>query len=251
MKIVTWNCNGALRNKTQEIDRLDADILIIQECENPAESTEKYRMWAGSNFLWVGESRHKGLGIFPRNGNTVEDLNWNNHFKIFGLPSDSRALGWSTNALKLFMPFVVNGELTVLGVWTKAGKLNEIFGYIGQLWKYLQIHRNDLTKARTLVVGDFNSNAIWDKPERWWNHSDVVKELKDINLESVYHLQFKEAHGQETRPTFFLYRNREKPYHIDYAFASSDLLSSCGLEVGSYDDWISSSDHMPLCLTIK
>jgi len=251
MKIVTWNCNGALRNKTHEIDRLDADILIIQECENPAESTEEYQMWSGSNFLWVGKSRHKGLGVFPKNGHTVKGLSWNGHFKISGLPSDSPALSWSTNSLKLFMPFVVNDEFTILGVWTKGDKLNEIFGYMGQFWKYLQIHRNNLTKARTLVVGDFNSNAIWDKPERWWNHSDVIKELKDINLESVYHLQFKESQSQETRPTFFLHRNREKPYHIDYAFASSDLLKSCKLEIGSYADWIYFSDHMPLCLSIK
>jgi exodeoxyribonuclease-3 len=251
MKIVTWNCNGALRNKTQEIDRLGADILIIQECENPAESTEKYQMWAGSNYLWVGESRHKGVGVFPKNRNTVESLNWKGDFKISGLLSESRALNWSTNDLRLFMPFIVNDELTILGVWTKADKSNEIFGYIGQFWKYLQIHRDVLSKARTLVVGDFNSNSIWDKPERWWNHSDVIKELRDIELESVYHFQLQESQGKETKPTFFLQRNRDKPYHIDYIFASSDLLNNCELEVGQHDDWLPFSDHMPLCLSIK
>jgi exodeoxyribonuclease-3 len=251
MKIVTWNCNGALRNKTQEIDRLGADILIIQECENPAESTEKYQMWAGSNYLWVGESRHKGVGVFPKNRNTVESLNWKGDFKISGLLSESRALNWSTNDLRLFMPFIVNDELTILGVWTKADKSNEIFGYIGQFWKYLQIHRDVLSKARTLVVGDFNSNSIWDKPERWWNHSDVIKELRDIELESVYHFQLQESQDKETKPTFFLQRNRDKPYHIDYIFASSDLLNNCELEVGQHDDWLPFSDHMPLCLSIK
>jgi exodeoxyribonuclease-3 len=149
------------------------------------------------------------------------------------------------------MPFIVNDELTILGVWTKADKSNEIFGYIGQFWKYLQIHRDVLSKARTLVVGDFNSNSIWDKPERWWNHSDVIKELRDIELESVYHFQLQESQGKETKPTFFLQRNRDKPYHIDYIFASSDLLNNCELEVGQHDDWLPFSDHMPLCLSIK
>jgi exodeoxyribonuclease-3 len=43
MKIVTWNCIGALRKKVSELDTLDADPLVVQECENPAESAMVYR----------------------------------------------------------------------------------------------------------------------------------------------------------------------------------------------------------------
>ena len=35
MKIISWNCNGALRNKYDFLTNLEWDILIIQECENP------------------------------------------------------------------------------------------------------------------------------------------------------------------------------------------------------------------------
>jgi hypothetical protein len=52
MKIVSWNCAGALRKKTKKLDELDADILVVQECENPSESTIEYKEWAGS-FIWV------------------------------------------------------------------------------------------------------------------------------------------------------------------------------------------------------
>lgn len=60
MKIVTWNCNGALHKKTQEADLLNAGILVIQECEDPEQSTLDYRAWAGS-YLWARKSKNKGI----------------------------------------------------------------------------------------------------------------------------------------------------------------------------------------------
>jgi len=246
MKIITWNCNGALRNKIQEVDSLDADVLVIQECENPALSTKVYQQWAG-RYLWVGTSKNKGIGIFPKNDNTVKSLNWSSDFVISEIKSNSSSLRWTTSDLKLFLPFIVNDSLTVLGVWTK-GSESEVFGYMGQFWKYLQIHRDDLSNKKTLIVGDFNSNIFWDKSDRWWNHSDVIEELKDIGIESLYHYQFNEEQGKETTPTFFHHRKIEKPYHIDYAFCSSDLLKKCNLSIGNQESWLSVSDHMPLCI---
>lgn len=248
MKIISWNCNGAFRKKLKEVDALNGDVLIIQECENPAESTKEFRDWAG-DYLWVGKSKNKGLGVFPKNGNKVKALSWNGSYKINGIRNGSSATKWKTEDLELFLPFSINDEFTVLGVWTK-GKDSVEFSYIGQLWKYIQIHLKDLQKKKTMIVGDLNRNSIWDKNDRWWNHSDVVSELEEIGIKSVYHYQENEKHGSETFPTFYFRKNVEKTYHIDYAFCSEDILGQSNLEIGIKEDWLKISDHVPLILEI-
>lgn len=114
----------------------------------------------------------------------------------------------------------------------------------------MQIHRTQLRTDKTIVLGDINSNTIWDKPDRWWNHSDVVEELGAIGLQSVYHAQTSEAQGKESTPTFFHHRNVDKAYHIDYVFASSDLLNQASVKIGSAKHWLDMSDHMPVSLEL-
>lgn len=249
MKIVTWNCNGALRKKISELESLDADVLVIQECENPAESTPAFRDWAGE-YLWKGLSKNKGIGIFPRKHHKVTEAGWHGTFEIPGLGLKSSATRWKSDELELFLPFTLNNQYSILSVWTK-GSDAKAFGYIGQLWKYLQIHKTELSNHKTFVVGDFNSNAIWDKPDRWWNHSDVVAELQEIGIHSVYHSSRSETQGGETSPTFFLQRNTSRPYHVDYVFASADLLPHCQIDVGCVDKWLHISDHMPLTVELN
>jgi len=248
MKILTWNCNGALRKKLFALEQFDADILIIQECEDPTQSTEAYRNWAG-DYIWKGKNKNKGIGIFPKKQHRVKNLNWTGEFFLSGLHSTSPSLKWRSEDLQLFVPFSINGKITILAVWTK-GREDQAFGYMGQFWKYLQIHRSDLASGTTVILGDFNSNAQWDKPDRWWSHSDTIVELQKIGLESAYHMQTGETQGRESKPTFFLQRNEGKPYHIDYTFLSSDLLESANLHVGNYQEWIKLSDHVPLLLEI-
>lgn len=249
MKIITWNCSGGLRKKTAEVDSLEADIVIVQECEDPRQSTEKYRRWAG-DYLWIGTSKNKGIGVFPKNGYVVEELKWSGAYSIKGLSSGCKSLSWRTEDLKLFLPFSINDEYTAVAVWTKSND-SEVFDYIGQLWKFLQIHRNDLRKAKTLIIGDFNSNSIWDKDDRWWNHTSVVNELKDMGISSLYHHQYGDSQGSEVTPTFYMYRKLERPYHIDYVFCSDDLLSHSSVQFGETNAWLKVSDHVPITLRIS
>ena len=44
----------------------------------------------------------------------------------------------------------------------------------------------------------------------------------------------------------FLYRHKDKGYHIDYAFSSIDRVRQ--FEIDNSDDWLKISDHLPLVL---
>lgn len=105
----------------------------------------------------------------------------------------------------------------------------------------------------TVLCGDLNSNKIWDlNHDRRWNHSAVVIELNAINMVSLYHAITGEEQGEESSPTFYLQRDLRKPYHIDYAFSSKDIVAmqASTLSVGSRDDWLEFSDHVPRSFTI-
>ena len=230
MKIVSWNCNGALRNKFENLLNLNADIYIIQECENPKEAKHKeYQEWA-NNYIWIGDTKNKGLGIFARSDIELNKLDWSNKYK--------------DHSVKHFLPCNINKEFNLLAVWTHKNN-SPTFGYIGQFWKYLQVNKVNLKNS--LIVGDFNSNVRWDSWDRWWNHSDVVRELNEIGLESLYHNYHKEEQGKETTPTLYLQRNIKKPYHIDYIFGGKKFTKSLQkLEIGKVEKWLEISDHMPM-----
>ena len=229
LRVVTWNCNGALRRKWRHVAAWQADVYVIQECEEPSSSPdEAYRAWARRH-LWVGASRHKGLGVFVSGRHRLSGVD---------LPHEP---------LQLFLPCEVDGW-PLLAVWTKASSPD--FPYIGQLWKFLQLHPGFLADPRAMAVGDFNANAIWDTHRRCWNHSDVVRELGAMGLRSCYHGHFDEAQGQESRPTYFQHRHPARPYHLDYGF-TGPAWGVREVEIGDSREWLAHSDHLPMALALQ
>jgi len=120
--------------------------------------------------------------------------------------------------------------------------------YIAQVWLALQYYSR-LLKLSSIFIGDFNSNQIWDEKERIGNHTDVVEIFRSNNILSMYHEQNKVAHGQEKGHTFHMYRKIEKPYHIDYCFASADFLNAgFDIQLGKLSEWLEHSDHVPIII---
>ena len=176
---------------------------------------------------------HKGISIFSFN---------NYKFELVPIFNPE---------FRYILPFQVTGpnfSFTLFAIWAMNNKENYDARYIGQIWLAIN-HYMDLLDTSAVLIGDFNSNKIWDYKGRVGNHSDVVRKLSERNIQSIYHKHFNKEQGQEIHPTFFLQRNLNKPYHIDYCFASADILDKVqNVEIGTYENWIAYSDHTPLII---
>lgn len=223
LKIVSWNCNCKFREKFKEIIKLDADIYIIQECEDPKTCSDKDYQKFAKNSIWVGQNKNKGLGIFAKDGIKLKKNNWD------------------TYCLRNFISVKVNDDFDLLGVW--AGD-----PYISEYYVYQNININNYS-SNTIIIGDFNSNKIWDKKGSIRTHMNVVNELEKKGLISAYHHITGENQGEESEKTFFLYRNPQKGYHIDHCFLNKKYLKQ--YQILSNDSWLSFSDHIPIKLEIE
>lgn len=226
----------AFRKKAEFILTYKPDILIVPECEHPDKLKFKNAIPIPTDVFWFGSNLNKGLGVFSYSDYKFKLLN--NH----------------NPELKTVLPLSVsNGKhsFTLFAVWANNPK-DPDGSYITQVWKAIHYYENLLQDKQTILVGDFNSNTIWDKPRREGNHSTVVKTLIEKNIHSIYHKYFKQAQGKETHPTLFMYRKKDKSYHIDYCFASADFAEKISkVEVGIYENWIAHSDHAPLIVTFE
>lgn len=233
MKLITWNCQGAFRKKANIILAKTPDILIIQECENLEKLQSEKTLVLPENKLWFGDNKHKGLGIFAKENILLR-------------------VGESYRSdLKYIVPIVLTNvdqesECLIIAIWAN-NKEDKDGQYVEQVWKAINHYENLLKHERVILVGDFNSNTIWDRPKRMGNHSDVVEKLASKNIQSIYHKHYNQEQGKEEQPTFFLQKNRNKPYHIDYCFTSHYFTEKLKFfEVGLYEDWILHSDHTPV-----
>ncbi|QEC66952.1 endonuclease/exonuclease/phosphatase family protein [Panacibacter ginsenosidivorans] len=231
MKIITWNCNMAFRKKAATVFRLQPDVLVIPECEHPDKLMFINIDVQPTQILWFGANHHKGLAIIAFNNYKLKLLDVHNP------------------AFKMIIPIRVTGnkrKFNLFAVWAnnpqdKDGK------YVEQVWKAVNHYDKYLKKTSTILAGDFNSNAIWDRKRRIGNHSTVVKRLEEKGIYSTYHQHHKQMQGKEEHPTFFLYKNKDKPYHLDYCFVSKDLLQKLrSVEIGDHTFWMQYSDHVPV-----
>lgn len=233
MKIIEWNSQGAFRKKHERILKLHPDILVIPECESESKLQFGNLTPTPNDFFWYGDSENKGIGIFSYSDYKFEVLkSFNPNFRYI-------------------IPLKVTGKnssFLLFAIWAMDNKEYPEARYIGQIWLAINYYQN-LFSLPCILTGDFNSNKIWDEKERVGNHSDMINFLESKNIFSLYHKQESIEQGKELHATFHMYRKINKPYHIDYFFAS-DTITQNGfkISIGETVNWIDLSDHVPLTL---
>ena len=223
LKIVSWNCNGKFREKFNEIIEEDADIYVIQECEDPSQSTEEeYKEFAGDNYFWTGHLHYKGLGIFAKENVKLEKIEDNSEFAHF-------------------IPVRVNDEFNLLGVWAMPKYVEMIHDYIDA--------NEDLFDENLVMCGDFNSSVMFNyhHPKNK-NHTVLNEKLESNGLKSVYHELTGDEQGEESSQTFYQARHLNNPFHMDFVYAGENMVKE--FIILDHYKWINVSDHLPLVFRI-
>lgn len=184
-----------------------------------------------SDLLWFGENKNKALAILAYRDIKLKVLDDHN------------------TSLQTIVPVSVSGggfDFNLFAVW--ANNPDDPEGqYVEQVWKAVNHYEHLFANTHTILTGDFNSNTIWDRKYRIGNHSTVVEFLEARRIHSAYHIHYNQLQGQEEHPTFYLYRHKNKPYHLDYCFVSEELRRRIEtVEIGEHAYWAQYSDHVPV-----
>lgn len=224
-----------LAKKYRQLLSLKPDIAIVPECAEPSAVRSKASEFTPTSAVWVGENANKGLAVFSFSG-----------LKLRRSESYAPEFRW-------IAPVEVTGghDFNLLAVWAFFATRRPR-GYRGVVLEALEHYKHFLKSKRSVLAGDLNNNVIWDRPGRGYNHSIASQVMRsEFALESAYHAFHSEAEGRETFPTLYWLWRKENPYHIDYCYVPSSWLRRLtDVQVGSYEDWKSYSDHVPVVVDL-
>ena len=143
------------------------------------------------------------------------------------------------------VPVVVHASkpFMFVGVWTHPP-------YNKVAWKAMSVCAAASDGLPVVAAGDFNSSPGVEGQQR--ASLEFLQSMRDeLGLVSAYHHLYGEDPGEETRASYYHWRDKSQPFHIDYCFIPEGWLDRLvGVEVGTFADW-PQSDHRPLTMEIK
>jgi hypothetical protein len=219
MKIVVWNCHGALDRKFSTLTELAPDIAIVPECPNPQLAAMRSVRSAVSSSTWSGLSDRRGLAVLAFG-----------EYRLEALPVEDREP-------RFFQPIHVGGPcaLNLLAVWTRIST-KDLDDYAAAVQAALDVHARFIASGPTVLAGDFNTTKY-----------RLVEQAAGVR--SAYHLRHSDK-----RVDTHVNAGRKGRYHLDYVFVPSAWKESVrDVRIGDVDDYIARglSDHAPVTVELQ
>ena len=232
MKLVTWNCKGALARKHVALCSLRPDVAVLPEAGKVTALPNVVGSSAVRSMEWVGDNPRKGLAVVSYGD-----------YRLKVHDSYDPSLRW-------ILPLTVDGPMSfvLFAVWTVPHR--ETRYYVQCLFEAIEKYRSLLKLPYVVWAGDFNNNVAFDHRDDELSFANWLAKARVLGFESLYHLQNRCEHGAESHNTFFLHHNARKGHHLDFIFAKPALYSTGAVvSVENPRQWLEKSDHVPVaCL---
>ena len=180
MKILTYNINLSSQEKIDKVLGYEADVNILPEvaCKEQIKIPEGYRM------EWIGDFRHKGLGII-----------WKSDIKA-EVPS------WFNPKHQYFLPLLIDGKL-IMAAWPTTTEQNRPMKYPQIAMAALQEYAPYIKEYPTVITGDMNCYKGQSGETKQYSIQAILSFLEEMGLVSAYHDRTGEALGCETKATYY------------------------------------------------
>ena len=224
LRVVSWNCADHFSKKAQALLDLNPSFAIVPEVR------EHHAGQLGDAYatLWDGEPGNRGLLVAAS--------------EPWRLRIIKRA---TARHMVLTQAELGEQKVTLIGVWSMPGPGK----YVGTVLSGLDELIGDAGEENVIVAGDFNASARFDSQNAARHSFDhIAQRLHAKGLHSLWHIKEGQVFGQETVPTYYHQWKREQPFHIDFMFASDNLVKRLkSFSIGDFDVWCQNhSDHAPL-----
>ena len=219
MRVTSWNRPKAeIEGSRALLAPLGADLVALQECRRPDGDSP--------SVIWRGKHEQQGASVVS----TSEAL----PVEPIEIPSLHPTV----------VPVVVQAPepFVFVGVWTHP-PFNKV------AWSAMTACVAAADGLPVVAAGDFNSSPRVQGQERD-SERFLERMREELGLVSAWHHCTGEAHGEETRATYYHLRKESDPFHIDYCFLPETWMDRLtGVEVGTFGGW-PQSDHRPLTVDI-
>jgi len=230
LRIVSWNCLGAYRNKAHLIEALNPDIAVIQECEPEEKLRRNGGLLSQRPIVWHADpGAKKGVAVIA--------------YGDYELAIDE----CHDVSIKYVLPVRVTGPQTfnLLAVWTKENGPKREW-YAGQAYRAVQSYERLLAEGPAVIAGDFNHNPGSNGLTGGHPFAKAVVALQEHGMTSAYHYAHKRPIGAERHATH--HNSMGGRAHVDYCFVPNGWLPFMRAAVVDGDKvWREApSDHLPL-----